>query len=456
MSYDSLHALREARTAVQGGPYPPFVSYVWRVVDALWPGPTLMLAVQNFLLIAAVGSLCRSFGYRTFGTLVGMTFFVTMPAILGPMLVVWKDVAVSACFSAACALLGVAQRATTAKGRRAALSAAVAAIFGGMAYRFNAVAGALPLLIWWVAVMRHQATPVRRAFVVWTTGGAALTAVLFAGVTLINSYALPGLRPLVPNPSFNAVRVYDLLGMSAIERRSVVPSTVLPGDPDLLGEYAARIYSPAHVNRAMDADRDGVYRSLLSGDPKLISIAWREAVASHPRAYLTHRWLGFEVLIGLHSGEVFYPTHPGVDPNEFGIVHVPSRVTAHLLDYMRESCQEISCTTFLCRPWVWYLAGGVATLFCVLLGSEPVRRATMAIFMSGAAYLAPQFFIDPAADLRYNHWAIVAMAICCLAAVRLVVGRVRPGRLYVDLRTTAPATLNDPAQMKSQLATRQE
>lgn len=42
MSYDSLRALRDARGSVGGGTYPPFVSYVWRVFDWIWPGPALM------------------------------------------------------------------------------------------------------------------------------------------------------------------------------------------------------------------------------------------------------------------------------------------------------------------------------------------------------------------------------------------------------------------------------
>ncbi len=435
MSYDSLHALREARAAVRGGPYPPFVSYVWRVLDGLWPGPTLMLAVQDFVLLTAVGSLCRLFGYGPAGSIVGMTAFVAVPAILGPMLVVWKDVAVSACFTAGCALIGGAQHAPTVARRKVALATALVAVFAGTAYRFNAAPAALPLMIWWVSVLRSDGIPSRRTWFAWTGAGTVLTVALFAAATVVNGYELPGLRRLAPNTSVQAFQVYDLLGMSAIEKRSVVPANVLPGDPELIGEHAARIYSDRHINLALDADRDGIFQGAarrraasdrcgLARGCHLVS----RSVPGAPLAAFSPDWSGCSV------APCSTPTHPGVDANEFGIVHVPSPATRRLVDYVLESCGAVTCRTLVCRPWAWYLAGTVATLVCLLRGSQPTRRAALALFASGVAYLAPQFVIDPAGDLRYNHWAIVAMMLCCLAAVRVLADLVSPGRRLPNAR----------------------
>lgn len=61
MSYDSLHALREARSVVRGGAYPPFVSYVWRIFDFIWPGPALMLTVQNLVLLLSLAHIYLDF-----------------------------------------------------------------------------------------------------------------------------------------------------------------------------------------------------------------------------------------------------------------------------------------------------------------------------------------------------------------------------------------------------------
>jgi hypothetical protein len=101
MSYDSVRALHEARTAVQGGDYPPFVSYVWRVFDSVWPGPALMLFAQNFLLLLAFATILRLLHYPGPLIVLGVALFCAAPPILGPMLVVWKDIGVSACLCAA-------------------------------------------------------------------------------------------------------------------------------------------------------------------------------------------------------------------------------------------------------------------------------------------------------------------------------------------------------------------
>src|SRR5262245_18344091 len=103
MSYDSVRALEEARTAVRGGDYPPFVSYVWRVFDWIWPGPPLMMLAQTFVLLLAFASILRTLGSRRYAIAIGVVLFCLVPPILGPMLVVWKDISVSACLTAAVA-----------------------------------------------------------------------------------------------------------------------------------------------------------------------------------------------------------------------------------------------------------------------------------------------------------------------------------------------------------------
>lgn len=42
MSYDTLHAMRGARSGVTDSMWPPMVSYVWRVVDFVSDNPTAM------------------------------------------------------------------------------------------------------------------------------------------------------------------------------------------------------------------------------------------------------------------------------------------------------------------------------------------------------------------------------------------------------------------------------
>ena len=96
MSFDSVEALRQAREGIEGSQYPPFGSYVWRILDWIWPGPTLMQFFQNCTLLMSFAWILNNIGWPWFLRLVILTLFALMPPIAGTMLVVWKDIAVAA------------------------------------------------------------------------------------------------------------------------------------------------------------------------------------------------------------------------------------------------------------------------------------------------------------------------------------------------------------------------
>ena len=412
MSYDSLHALREARGAVQGGPYPPFVSYVWRALDAVFPGPAPMLLLQNLVLLASLAAFFVLAGVGRTIALVGLTLAAAAPPLLGPMLVVWKDVALSACFAAGAALLFLQESRPSAR-PAPLLLAAVALVFCGMAYRMNAAPGALPLLVWAASLARPRGGSVR--LVPALIAGVALTAGLSALVFMINTYRLPDFSRLGVNTSVPAVQVYDLIGVTALSGRAAFTA---PGvDEATLVRQATQSFDPRHLNITMAADRSGIFlRYLDKTPPGEIAATWWTAVTSRPGAYLAHRWAVFRELVGLAPREVFYPTHGTVDANEFGYEHRPGRASDRVLRYIERACGPPSSGSLSCRTWAYHLAGLAATLACVLLASRTHRVAAIAVYASGLAYLLPQFVVTPAADLRYTQWSVVASLLACVIA----------------------------------------
>jgi len=395
MSYDSVYFLHEARTAVQGGDYPPFVSYVWRVLDAIWPGPALMLFAQNFLLVLGFATILRTLRYSGPSIVAGVALFCVAPPLLGPMLVVWKDVDVSACLCAAVACFLVADGAPKP---RLAIVAGIVLLFAGAAYRLNAISAVVPLVAWYSWRRGFIGLPRRRA----STIGVSTFAGIVLAVVVVNGYRFPDLERLPSPGGLKNVMVHDLVAMSALTGKSLVPETTPPSITDDQIEYYRRIYDPRHVNLVMANDREGRIEKFFHVKDSVVYSAFLAAIREEPEAYARHRTTVFRTLVGATSGSTFIPTHSGVDPNEEGVMHRPTPFTRAVVGYV-----WIASFALPGKPWLYYMLGAGAFAFALLRRGTSARCAAVAVATSGAFYLLPLYFVTPAADVRYNHWSIV-------------------------------------------------
>ena len=62
MSFDSMYALRQARTGIETGGWPPMVSYLWALCEQVVPGQGGMFIVRNALVFLGVAALGRALG----------------------------------------------------------------------------------------------------------------------------------------------------------------------------------------------------------------------------------------------------------------------------------------------------------------------------------------------------------------------------------------------------------
>jgi len=428
MSYDSLHALREARTQVQGGPYPPFPSYLWRLVEMVYPGPAPMLLLQNAALLGAFAAFFVISGVGPWLALPGLVAVALAPALLGPMLVVWKDVAMSAAFALACSIL-LLLHADRPRGRGPLFAAALVLIFCGMALRLNAAPAGLPLLVWAAAIGWRPAGATPRRRWIFLPAGIALTLLFAAGVTVLNMYRLPDFSRLSPNVSPRSLQIFDLVGTTAMA--GLLPFAPPAGqDASALAREAREIYDPRHINLTLEARPDGFYRA-LAADPLAaeaeVGRNWRIAVAAEPLAYLQHRWAVFRELTGIVPRAVFYPTDAGVVANEYGYEHRAHWGSEQLVGYVLGACGPSPVASLGCRVWAYLCVGLAATLICLWVGAPALRVAAVAVYSSGLFYLLPQFVISPAGDLRYAHWSVAASILCGVLALGAL--RARQGRV---------------------------
>jgi len=406
MSFDSVLALHQARTAVSGGDYPPFVSYVWRVFDFIWPGPALMLSVQNFVLVLSFAAIMRTFGYRTPIIVVAVAIFCLTPPLLGPMLVVWKDVAVSASLCAAVFFLLAAKRAPNP---HLWTGAGLAMLFCGAAYRMNAIAAVLPLVAW----LSYDGIFSRRGRARAFAAGVAALAGIALAVFIVNGYRFPSMVRFPAPFGIENVMAHDLAAMTAMTGKNLMPASGRHPSSDDSVEYFRRIQDPRHTNFEKANDKEGRLWTVLGLPRTVLYAAFVSAVRSEPQEYLARRYAVFRELVGLTDGPTYMATYVGIDANDEGITHRPSQLTARVLDYIRNESYST-----LGKPWFYYLLGTIALAISVVRRRSVSCATAVAVYSSGALYVLPFFFITPAADVRYNHWSIVCMFIVIAAACR--------------------------------------
>ena len=399
MSYDSLHALEQARTGITSADWPPFVSYVWYPLDLIWPGPTLMHLVQNGLLLCSTAYIISQVTDNVYVRAIVLMAFTAISPILGPMLVVWKDIPVASTFCCAGALMMAAQLAQRRRLRATALILAPLLIFAGMAYRFNASSAAVPLLWWWSRLVFTARTSWADRYARPAVLSLGTLAILFLGVLMLSWYRLPDLSRLKPNAIFDTVMLYDLVGITKYSNETVMHLDRDPDGKEFSRDDVASIYTPQHGLITLGKLPAFATRTYT---PDKIKEDWRHAVQRYPGAYLRHRLAVFRELIGATSKPVFYPTHYGVDQNNLGITFVPSILTTNVLNYVLSSSK-----TLVGRPFLYYLIAFLSVLYSYAKNIN-TKHITLILYMSGILYLIPQFILNPASDSRYNFWAVVA------------------------------------------------
>ena len=405
MSWDSLHALIEARFGVTGGDYPTMVSYIWRPLDYLYPGPSLMLFFQNGLFLLSFAHLLRLLRFSNRSATLCLVSTAFLPPILGTMLVVWKDTLMLAFFLMAIACL---LQSELGGGRRSLWLSEIGLLFA-TACRFNAVAAAIPLWLW----LAWRIWPERkgRAFALRS---ALLIVATLTPIYLLQRFQIPSFHRMPP-PSPNGVLLFDVIGTSHFSRRNLLPPAAFHRDPTFSISDLDQLYQPQNLHIAFSSfplvDDRMTKRLDLDAAPRSdVFSAWRQAIRRYPLAYLKHRFAVTRELISLGTVGVYYPTDYGIPPNSLGIHFKPSLSGVAMVRLVRRASR-----TALGRPFLYYLAGLLALV--LILKKRIFQWHIPALLLSsGLIYIATFLPVAPCADLRYNLYSVVMMIVGILIA----------------------------------------
>lgn len=417
MSYDSVFAYEQAHYGVQTMLWPPLHTYMFRISEALGARTWGVFVFQTFVLFASAAVILHLLvrGRRlAFALCVGFAALIALsPAVLGPMLVHWRDVP-----TASFAFLGVAFWLLAGRYGQPLLLAPAAAAFGcALALRYNAfalVAFLLLLVVW--SPLLGRPSRIARPFAV-----ACLVASL--GLAWASTqWRLPDLLRMPAPASFGGTQEFDLIGISACADRNYIPTTVTNGP--ISPYHIRRNYDPRHLHITL-RDKPGVAKIYETDGGGQVQKAWLPAVMAEPGCYLSHRLAVFVEQMGLSDQGLFYPTHDVIDRNAFGLVPAHPQAAHVMMGYVLSNAADLWR-----RPaWLYVLA--LALAGAAMLRHRGHAPLLAALLLGALAYPALLFVASPAADARYIFPSNVAAALIAMLSVGLLVGgpaQKRPGR----------------------------
>ena len=415
MSYDSLQMIRESRTEVSGGIYPTAPVYLLRFLDFLFGrGPELLFGLQVFVICFSV-SLISLRVFRDYRLPVIVTISVIgNPLVYGCMMVLWKDVTLSAMCIVSIALIYLRDSSSSERIRKfSAFNAVPLILIFATCFRFNAIPLTLGIFIYWLRVFAPAYTKPRAII----TSCAWAMAAIVVGF-LFASIRLPDLKPLPPSTNLEATLAYDLLGMSYHANTALVPFDTKTAKSQKLDlEIIKGTYSPLGVlvmqnNAASLGTELKIFPETYSRDD--IFLAWLQGVTSHPYAYLGYRNDIFGEIIGLTDHVTYEPTHFNkVDENDLGIRFSDSFFTLPALGYV-----YLGSTLVIGKPWFTLALSTIAlsVIWRRRIGSEDFRRLLLFTYLSSIAYLAPYYLIAATGEVRYAMPSTLGFSICASLA----------------------------------------
>lgn len=402
MSYDTLHALRGARNGVTDSMWPPMVSYVWRAVDLVSLNPSAMHFSQIFLLLFSSYFIVYFFTKKIRYATVFLLVYLSIPAVLGTVAVIWKDVLMAAFFLAGIAVILSMRLVKNRWGFIFLLLLATCLIFLGVCSRHNAITGAVPLLFYLALVVCSRVLKVPlRLWLGVIFFGSVLTGSIFFAKSLLDNYSLPGFVRLNNSTSefIESVRVLDVAGASLCVGRNLFGDVA----PNLSLAEIRSGYDPRHVNLSKGLlDKVGV-------NPEIDKV-WLSVAVRHPICFFSNKFQLTKYLIGADSGTPFLITAPSVDKNEYGYSLPESSIRDSVVDYIIRASQ----LSFL-KPWFLYLIS--IGFFVYLVLARALTASYLTIFLSAIFYFAGLVIFGNAADARLPFYTTTALSIFAFISI---------------------------------------
>ena len=412
MSYDALLAYEQAVQGIQTALWPPLHSYMFQVSRMLGAETWGLFLAQTFVLLFGAALTIHVLTPRRPLAWTLCLFFagglIYFPTLLGTLLAQWRDVP-----TAAFGLLGVGLWLAAAQARSIPLLVlSIVSLSLSVGLRYNAfvlVGPAILLMVWRPFLDRGPAWGARSVAVVLLIAG-------LGGAWASSQWRLPDGVPLPNAQNFAATQQFDLIGVSACAGYNYLPRAITNGKPITVAQIR-KAYDPRHLLMTLQA-KPGVPQMLETSANGAVEDTWGAVMLREPGCYLAHRAAVAVEQMGMARGEVFYPTHGGIDANRFGLSLRHPVQSQAVVAYVRSHANETAR-----RPWVLYALAAALGLLAAAV-ARLVALTILALLAGAFGYPALLFLAGPAADARYIFPSSIFCLVIALASLGIML---RPG-----------------------------
>ena len=413
MNYDARYVYLDGLKGFYGDWQSPVMTWLWKTIDPLAPGPASM-----FLLIAAL--YCLGFGTqslalarRSLALAVALPVLALTPPLFVLVGIIWRDVLMATSWLLAVALTFAASCRT---GRPVAVQVtALALVVFGVLIRPNALAAA-PVLI--AYILWPWNFSLRRAALLFVPA----MIILYGAVQVVYYGVLDATR----QSPLHSIAVFDLGGITHFSGENQFPVTWSTGELEAL---RGRCYDASIWNIYWNGDCKFVMGRLegeqtIFGTPAL-SRAWLDAILSHPIAYIQHRIAFFRTFL-LDSHLAMWT----LDIDNPSRTVFEDRPAFKTLKAVHDGLQP----TPLFRMATWLLANLTLCALAWPRRKSPDGALVLAVCGSAVLYVMSYLPLGVASEFRYVYWAVLASAAGLCVALATV--------LQKDVGTVAanPAT----------------
>jgi len=400
MTYDTLHALRSARNGVIDSMWPPMVSYIWRFVDLFSLNPSLMHFVQVYILFSSISFLMYLMTKRITLVAVVLLVLLIVPALIGTIAVIWKDVLMASMYFLSFLLLFIAKNSKTANQIILLSILGLVFTFIAICIRHNSIVAAVPFVVYFVYNLLKYFNYQRSIVIVSIVLGVILSFGLYTVKKQLDRYSLPDFKEMKGSDRtfIESVRVLDIAGASLCTDRNLFYDVL----PNLTIQEIKKSYDPKHVNLSKDI------LSQVPLDGRINNI-WFHTILQYPLCAMYNKFEMTKYMIGFTSGQQFLITDPSIIENEYGYSLDNSLLRDSYVSYIVKFSK-----VFILKPWFIYLVGLI--LACYLLIVKRFNLELSILLSSAIFYLGGLIMFGNAADARLPFFTNIVFIIVIIVS----------------------------------------
>lgn len=384
MSPDSVAQYANAQVKTYSDWHPVLMAIWWRQLNFIYEGPGLFL-IQNLVLywtslLLLTFAFDKIFGFRAIlFLLVGF-----WPGLLFPLGMIWKDIifAISVIFVWAIFWEKYTYKSSFNNFVRFIIVVLLLFSFG---VKTNGLV-LLPIMfyVWFTLEQCFENRWITKFFM----------AIVATGLIVFTNMFITYSNNVVKTYPFQYTQTYDLLAISVATNENLLPNYI--NEKLSNTNYKLKELYFIGDNNLLFYNAVGNLMILEKNDLNDLNHKWFSSILKYPKEYFIHRYNNFISMMRI--GEIWPASIAAavIVENQYGLVFSKNTFS----DLLSSTVDKYKYIYF---PWVYMII-----LVVSLVGLNMLRKDKFMINMFGLSafvFIAPHFFILPAADYRYLYYS---------------------------------------------------